>query len=384
MGEKIKEAMCYYWKNISESFNRSFLVVFLILFGGTYVFFPSFFDLVFTSLQEAYLGVGVFVGMTLFLFYGAEYFLNIDTEKFFKKHKKWHVPIAAALGVLPGCGGAVMVMTQYASGRLGFGPVVAVLTSTMGDSAFLLLAKAPLDALIIFVLGFVAGVIFGYIVEKIHGTDFLQIKKEEQMGSCNADFRYQIGEKIWLFIFLPAVIFGFLEAFQYSLDEHIGFPLVGTVAFLGGFLSLVLWGTSPYATPKVCTSTENKNQLFGQIIFDTNFVFVWVFLAFFIFDASVLLTGVSFENFFAGAAIFMPLIGTLVGFLPGCGPQVVLTTFYLQGLIPFSAQVANALSNDGDALFPALALAPKAAIYATLYTAIPALIIGYGWYFLFE
>ena len=33
----------------------------------------------------------------------------------------------------------------------------------------------------------------------------------------------------------------------------------------------------------------------------------------------------------------------------------------------------------GDALFPALALAPRAAILATAYSAIPALLIGYGW-----
>ena len=31
----------------------------------------------------------------------------------------------------------------------------------------------------------------------------------------------------------------------------------------------------------------------------------------------------------------------------------------------FSAQLANAISNDGDALFPAIAIAPKAAILAT-------------------
>ncbi|MEK9955214.1 MAG: putative manganese transporter [Actinomycetota bacterium] len=37
--------------------------------------------------------------------------------------------------------------------------------------------------------------------------------------------------------------------------------------------------------------------------------------------------------------------------------------------------------NDGDALFPAIALAPAAAIMATIYSAIPALIIAYGWYF---
>ena len=74
----------------------------------------------------------------------------------------------------------------------------------------------------------------------------------------------------------------------------------------------------------------------------------------------------------------------MVGFIPGCGPQVVVVTMYLNGLVPFSAEIGNAISNDGDALFPAIAMAPKAAVIATLYSAIPAFVIAYGYFWLFE
>ena len=80
----------------------------------------------------------------------------------------------------------------------------------------------------------------------------------------------------------------------------------------------------------------------------------------------------------------MPLIGVLVGFIPGCAPQIIVTTLYLQGVIPLSAQIGNAISNDGDALFPAIALTPKVAMLASLYTSVPALIVGYAWYFFVE
>ena len=76
--------------------------------------------------------------------------------------------------------------------------------------------------------------------------------------------------------------------------------------------------------------------------------------------------------------------GLPVGFLPGCGPQVVVATFYLNGFIPLSAEIGNAISNDGDALFPAIALAPKAAFIATIYSAIPAIIVAYGCMYFFE
>ena len=57
---------------------------------------------------------------------------------------------------------------------------------------------------------------------------------------------------------------------------------------------------------------------------------------------------------------------------------------YLSGIIPLSAQIGNALSNDGDALFPAIAIAPKVAVVATLYSAVPAIILAYGWMFWME
>ena len=80
----------------------------------------------------------------------------------------------------------------------------------------------------------------------------------------------------------------------------------------------------------------------------------------------------------------IPMIAILFGFLPGCGPQIVVATFYLNGFIPLSAEIGNAISNDGDALFPAIALAPKAAILATLYSGIQDILVAYSYMFIFE
>ena len=77
-------------------------------------------------------------------------------------------------------------------------------------------------------------------------------------------------------------------------------------------------------------------------------------------------------------------LAIIIGFLPGCGPQILVTSLYLNGAVPFSAQLGNAISNDGDALFPAIALSPKAALIATVYSAIPAFLVGYGYWYLFE
>ena len=78
------------------------------------------------------------------------------------------------MGALPGCGGAVVVVAAYSSGSVSLGAVVATLTATMGDAAFLLIAKRPDVAIILLPTSFIVGIITGYVVdilirlEKIH------------------------------------------------------------------------------------------------------------------------------------------------------------------------------------------------------------------------
>ena len=85
------------------------------------------------NLIDAYLQVSVFVAFTLMIFIGFDSSTNFNVSKILKKTKKFHIVIAAFLGALPGCGGAIIVVTQYIQGRLGFGSLIAVLTATMGD-----------------------------------------------------------------------------------------------------------------------------------------------------------------------------------------------------------------------------------------------------------
>ena len=129
------------------------------------------------ALADAYLQVGVFVAATFAFFFMLESRYHVDTERWLVRHKPWEVPVAAALGALPGCGGAIMVITQYAMGRASFGAVVAVLTSTMGDAAFLMLARRPDEGLLLIGIGLVSGVVSGQVVNAIHGPDFLRVKR---------------------------------------------------------------------------------------------------------------------------------------------------------------------------------------------------------------
>ncbi|MEM8987049.1 MAG: putative manganese transporter [Pseudomonadota bacterium] len=339
------------------------------------------------TLASAYIAVTVFVALTLLIFYGLEYFLRIDTGALLEKHRAHQIPVAAVLGALPGCGGAIVVVTQYSIGRTGFGSVVAVLTSTMGDAAFLLIAKEPATALLILGLSTIVGTISGYIVEAIHGYDFLRVGHVDQVAKSPPPFRFGKLNWPWIALLIPGVAFGFMAAFQMDIDALFGLPgLELWVGAGGAVMSVALWFINPCTSASFVNRTdeETADYIWDKTTTDTCFVTVWVIVAFLLFELTVLWTAWDLKAAFGTAAAFMPLVGVLIGLLPGCGPQVLTTGLYLQGVIPLSAQIGNAISNDGDALFPALAVAPKASFVATLYTAVPALVVAYAWFFFVE
>ncbi|MEK9710221.1 MAG: putative manganese transporter, partial [Alphaproteobacteria bacterium] len=176
-------------------------------------------------------------------------------------------------------------------------------------------------------------------------------------------------------------------AFQIDVDALFASPFFDRPATLIGVVGGVLALTMRLAPKFGVTGDKafsDRGTIIRRTIADTNFVTTWVIGAYLVFELSVYMFGLDLKNMFTGVALYTPLMAILIGFLPGCGPQVLVTTMYLSGIIPLSAQIGNAISNDGDALFPAIAIAPRVAIVATLYSAVPALLISYGWLFMVE
>ena len=347
----------------------------------------EFGEVVRSSMTDAYLQVSVFVGFTLFVFIGLDSLTNFDIGNFLSKTKKFHVPISAFLGALPGCGGAIIVVTQYIQGRIGFGSLVSVLTATMGDAAFLLLAIEPSTGLLIFCLGSLVGIISGYIVDFIHGTNYLMQKFNSDKISAALDKTFVSKFNFfWLILFTPGLLLGILVAFQIDPNNLIELPknldLTSIIGSSGAILSIFMWSLNPLSDFQC--STDKSRGLIARVVDTTNFVSTWVICSFLVFEIFMFFTSIDLKSFFDIWMPFVPLVAIIFGFLPGCGPQVIVATFYLNGFIPLSAEIGNAISNDGDALFPAIALAPKAALIATLYSAIPAIIVAYGYMFIFE
>ena len=127
-------------------------------------------------------------------------------------------------------------------------------------------------------------------------------------------------------------------------------------------------------------------ETFQHAALETSMVTVWVIAGYLLYEYTMGVFALDIRALAAAAGVFAPMAGAALGLVPGCTPQIIFAQLYaVEGVIPFSALVANAISQDGDALFPLMAIDPKAAVIATIYTTIPAVVVGtlvyYTWPF---
>lgn len=324
---------------------------------------------------DGFINVAAFVAVTLFVFYFSEEVLGVNLAKAMNRAGAAQIPIAALLGILPGCGGTVVVVSAYTAGHVSFGAVVAALTATMGDGAFLLLAKRPDAALVVLPVSFVAGIVTGWLVQRFHKPRF---RADRAPLICELTPRIgRIRGIDWTFavLTLPSLVIGVAAMAQVELTALAGVPALW-IGLAGAAVSLAIWATSPL--DGVTNPTDPATTRTSE---ETGVIFVWVISAFLIYDYAATLLGLDLTALFATVAPLLPLVAILIGFIPGCGPQILVVTLYINGVVPFAALIGNAISNDGDALFPAIALNPRAAMVATIYSAVPAVVVAYAFWF---
>lgn len=396
LSQKIADAQLLI-KGFYLSHKRLLLPVFIMALLLT----DNTFHLTLQVLSDAFWQVSAYVAasLTLYHFLGSllrrfKWLVNVHAS-----NSKYQILFAGFMGSIPGCGGAIIVITQFVQGKFSFGAVVAVLTATMGDAAFLLLAAKPSVGLFVVAVGVVVGIISGLCVDFIHGEHFMRpnnrtlltakyCNKEEANKAQSSYIKWQ--GLLWQWLLLPSSFVAILFSFQLDVDQffHIQAGTTNIIGAVMAVLATTLWALSGevtnYQTIVSEDSKVNTRNLFQKIAQDTNFVGSWVILAFLSFELMMLFSGLDLAKVFSQWGSFTPLIAITIGLLPGCGPQIITTSLYLSSTIPLSAQLGNAISNDGDALFPAIAMAPKMAVMATLYSAIPAVMVAYSYFYLFE
>ena len=214
------------------------------------------------------------------------------------------------------------------------------------------------------------------------------IKGHQEIDSIGYKFTHN-GYIIYWIIIAIGLIFGVLDLFQVDLND-LAIPNLGTImGIIGtGFSIVMMIMGKKFIQDDTHEETELKALFLKETLIhnaqETAFIATWVFLAYLAYELFVL--GLGLGNYGAGEALITSflsqtglmavLVGTLIGIIPGCGPQIIFVTLYTKGIMPFAALLANAISQDGDALFPLIAIDKRSALWSTVFNTIAALVVG--------
>jgi hypothetical protein len=160
------------------------------------------------------------------------------------------------------------------------------------------------------------------------------------------------------------------------------FGLFTVAGLLGTALSFYLYFVGRHymdaaASGRIRERFGSAYETFQHAALETSMVTVWVIAGYLLYEYTMGVFALDIKTLAAAVGVFAPMAGAALGLVPGCTPQIIFAQLYaVEEAIPFSALVANAISQDGDALFPLMAIDLKAAIIATIYTTIPAVVVG--------
>ena len=220
--------------------------------------------------------------------------------------------IASLLGAVPGCMDAFLIVSLYTHGLVGFGALVAVMLSTAGDEAFIMLAMAPEAAIKIFGLTIILGVFGGFLADET--VKRLKIKTCEH---C----KIEIHEEESGLHFLKEHIYGHI------IKKHVP--------------KLFLWIFVPLTLVEILIQN---------------------------YDFASLISGMP--------AYALIILAAVVGIIPESGPHMIFLVLYSKGLIPFSVLLVSTLSQDGHGLLPLLSHSLKDTVYVQMFTTGFSIIVG--------
>ena len=380
------------------------------------------------SMRDAFLAVTVFVAAMVLLFSWLQYATAGRFVDWIRANRRLQPVIGAIMGITPGCGGAIVMMPLYARGYVTYGTVISTLIATLGDAAFVLIGGAIANpsligpVVMVHVISLVVGIIWGLGVDAIGITPSLplgrfgsnapvsslpdndptedfdvrdDLPREEPEG-----FAYKVvhqGYLVWWGVTGIGLIFAILLLFWGAtgggpeIDLEDGgmnlnpFTLGGFVSWiglLGTILSIAIFAAQRSifrddSEASIGDKLESLRETTIHAAQETSFVTFWVVIAYLVFEFSMLLGGFDETRLAAyGAGIGAILVAAAVGLIPGCGPQIIVMTSYIEGILGFPGLVSNAISQDGDALFPLLVRHRAASLWATLHTALPAVLTG--------
>ncbi|MEU7279001.1 putative manganese transporter [Streptomyces sp. NPDC045431] len=384
-------------------------------------------------LADGFMQVGVFVALLVGAFAWLRWRYGDRLLALLERRRGFGPVVGALLGVSPGCAGALLLTPLYTRGAISFGTVVAGVAATMGDSSWVIFAAQPLMALKVHALLFATGVVTGYAVDALRltperlssrGAEDHAPAEVRELVLVSGGARRTVGAQasaggslkggagawtpggvpgaasgavagdaapaataagalrlaLWVVAGLAALV-AVPVAFQ-LVDAATLTRIAGgwdpylVLGFLGTVLcAMVLVAHRGTAQHDDGISPQRPSIALAAGARELALIVVWVSVIYLAWTLVETLTG------FDGSQLPLHdwlgvVVGACIGLIPGCAVQIAFTTLYLAGGVPLPTLVANAVSQDGDALLPLIARDARAAFLTTVLTTVPALAVG--------
>ncbi len=203
---------------------------------------------------------------------------------------------------------------MYTHGIVGFGALAAVMLSTAGDEAFVMLTMLPLETVALtMALSVVLGIVGGYAAEWTSKKLNFQ-----RTGSCIIEVHSEEGKSLKHFLTK--------HIYEHIIKKHV---------------------------PKL---------------------FLWIFATLFIVGFAT--QSFAVEEILPDNMLIVLILAALVGIIPESGPHLVFLTLFAGGFIPFSVFLTNTLVQDGHGLLPLLSCSPKDAFRVKAFNVAFGLLAG--------
>ena len=238
--------------------------------------------------------------------------------RFLTQSKKTQIIGASLLGTVPGCLDAFLVVSLYSHGLVGFGSLVAVMLSTAGDEAFLMLTMIPKKSLLIFALCALLGIIGGFLAERL-----AQKFRFKRAKAC------------------PIKIHKKEFGATHFLKEHV----------VSHIIKIHL--------PRL---------------------FLWIFFT--LLAVHLLMGRFDLASILPKSKLLLLFLAALIGVIPESGPHLIFLTLYSQKLVPFSVLLVSTLSQDGHGLLPLLSYSLRDTVLVQIFTTLFSLGVGVVLYLL--
>jgi hypothetical protein len=361
-------------------------------------------QLLLRPLADAFLQVGVAVAVLVAAVAWAQVRYGTRALDVLVRHRRAAPALGALLGVLPGCGGAVLAAGLYLKRKASYGTAVAALTATMGDASFVLLAVDLRVGLLVHGVLLVTGLVTGYAVDALAldpRRDQALVGARARVGGPSGgafstprdgavSTRAPDGSAV-VGLPLPAAVLWLAVAAGSVLAVPAALGLLDPLALPAATGGVDLWLVVGVAGFVACATVfvragcrlrddgDEPPRTFAEGLahgaVETAFVVFWVSVAFVAMAALGALTPFD-GDVLPLVGLVGVVVGVLVALVPGCGTQIAFTGLYATGVLPLPALLANAVAQDGDALLPMLAQDRRAAVVTTAVTSVPALAVG--------